>query len=202
MPNFCLIGPSGCGKTTQAKQLAQKYNLNHFSIGAILRSHLEANSNSPLKPFVDAGKWVPENLLMPIVFESLSSCDYQNFIIDGFPRVLLQGRLLEEELVKHTKTLDHIFHLTIPFATIFSRRLKSELESATRFSDPGRSDENAQSIAQRQQSYDQSILPILNYYTDKGLLTQIDATPDIATIFTNLSSKIDQLLIQKDQSGI
>ncbi len=200
MPNFCIIGPSGCGKSTQAKQISEKYGLTHFSIGAILRSYLDANPNTPIKSYVDAGKWVPEEMLMPIVFNSLSTCNFQNFIIDGFPRVLLQGRLLEEELIKHQKHLDHIFHLTIPFTTIFSRRLKSELETGVRFSDPGRTDENEQSIAQRQQSYDESILPILNYYTDKELLSQIDATPDISTIFNNICSKIDQLLIHKEIS--
>lgn len=194
MPNFCIIGPSGCGKSTQAKKIAKKYNLTHFSVGAILRTHIEINPDSELKAFVDEGKWVPENLLMPIVFDSISKCNFQDFIIDGFPRVLLQGRLLEEELLKQGRSLDHIFHLTIPFTTIFSRRLKSELETGTRFSDAGRSDENVQSIAQRQKSYDESILPILNYYIEKGLLTQVDATPDIATIFDNLSVKIDQII--------
>ncbi len=190
---LAIIGPSGCGKSTQARLIAQKYSLTHYSMGALLREHMATHPDSPVKPYVDSGTWAPDSITIPILLEKLKDIQYQNFIVDGFPRVLSQGRMFEEELYKTGHTLNHIIHLTIPFTTIFSRRLKAELETGTRFSDANRTDETPEAIASRQKSYDESIEPILNYYSEKQLITQIDATPDIQTIFANITNIIDSM---------
>lgn len=200
--NLCIIGPSGCGKTTQAQLLAEKYHLTHFSVGKLFRQEIENKTKlgEKLKPFVDAGLWASNDLVLEVLSQALATCHYQNFIVDGFPRILSQGRLLEEELLfKNQTNLTQIFHLNISFSTIYSRRLKVGLSETKTFSDPGRSDETEEGILKRQQSYDESINPILNYYTEKDLLCQIDGTPNIQTIFNNISLKIDQLLIKSSQ---
>lgn len=201
--NLCFIGPSGCGKTTQAELIAKKYQLNHFSVGRLFRQEIQSKSQlgQDLLPYVSDGLWAPDALAIKVVSQALSTCNYQNFIIDGFPRLLSQGRLLEEELLfKNHAQLTQIFHLNIPFSTIASRRLKQGLTTTENFSDQGRTDENQKGIIQRQKSYDETINPILNYYIEKNLLCQVDATPDIQTIYNNICLKIDQLLININQN--
>ncbi len=199
-----IIGPSGSGKSTQAKLLAQKYRLSHFSVGALFRQEIETNSalGQELRPFVDAGKWAPDELALKLIDTNLAKVDYRNLVIDGFPRVLSQGRLFEELLFKNHSTLDQIFHINIPFSAIYARRARSEATSPTgEFSDPGRSDETTETILARQTSYDESILPILDYYAQKNLLTQLDGTPDIDVIFRNLTRALEKLNISKNNNG-
>jgi len=190
-----LIGPSGSGKSTQAKLIAQKYNLTHLSVGTLFRSEIEKQSSlgQKLKTFVDQGIWAPDELAIEVIKNNIAPITYKNFIIDGFPRVLVQGKMFEEMLKLNGSSLTHIFHLNIPISTIYSRRLKTELVDHTRFSDAGRTDETPEAIANRQNSYDQSIIPILEYYTQKELLTQIDATPSVDIISNSIYQKINSL---------
>ena len=104
--NLFIIGPSGCGKSTQAKLIAEKYNLKHLSMGEILREEIASGSGYGLeaKSYVDAGTWAPDDLVFDILINRLSQIDYQNFIVDGFPRVLNQGKIIEFFLKKKNPT--------------------------------------------------------------------------------------------------
>lgn len=190
--NIAIIGPSGCGKSTQAKMLAKEFNLSHFSIGGLIRKEMEDNTalGQELKSYVQQGTWAPDNLVMPVVEKALSSVNFTNFIVDGFPRLVTQGQLLDELLATHGQKLDAIVHLDITFAEIMARRQAEIIMNRTQFSDANRIDETPQAIAQRQQSYDDSISPILEYYQSQQRLVRTDATATIKVIFYHLKQSL------------
>ncbi len=94
-----LLGPVGSGKGTQAKLISERYNVPHISTGEIFRWNIQNNTElgQQAKKFVDAGELVPEELTIKIVEDKLASEECKNgFILDGFPRNLVQAQALEK----------------------------------------------------------------------------------------------------------
>ncbi|MFA7088363.1 MAG: nucleoside monophosphate kinase, partial [Patescibacteria group bacterium] len=150
--NLFIIGPSGCGKSTQAKLIAGKYNLSHLSMGQLLRDEIAAGSGfgDEAKSYLDNGKLVPDDLIFDILIAKLNTLNNQNFIIDGFPRVLNQGKYMEFYLKKKDLPFSLLIHLSVTFEEITARRAKLGSE----FQDENRTDNNPEAIASRQQFYD------------------------------------------------
>ncbi len=190
--NLFIIGPSGCGKSTQAKLIAEKYNLKHLSTGEILREEIASGSGFGLeaKSYVDAGTWAPDDLVFDILVNRLSQIDYQNFIIDGFPRVLNQGRIIELFLKKKNLPFSLLIHLNLTFDEIAARREKM----GTEFQDSSRSDNTPQAVATRQKTYNETIDPIKEYFRSKNLLFDVDGNRPVEPIFADIVKKIDQII--------
>lgn len=96
-----FLGPPGCGKGTQASLIHSKLNLAHISTGDLFRSHIRTGSKLGLqfKEMIDRGMLIEDSLVCKMVFERLSEEDAQNgAILDGFPRTVLQAKILEEAL--------------------------------------------------------------------------------------------------------
>lgn len=189
--NLFIIGPSGCGKSTQAKLIAQKYNLTHFSMGQLLRDEISAGSGfgDEAKSYLDSGKLVPDDLSFDILIKKLNSIDNQNFIIDGFPRVLTQGKFIEFYLQKKSLPFSLLIHLSVTFEEISTRRAKLGAE----FQDQDRTDNTPEAITSRQKFYDDGITPIREYFESKGLFVDIDGNRPIEPIFTDICKKIDKI---------
>ena len=98
--NLFIIGPSGCGKSTQAKLIAEKYGLTHYSMGQLLRDEVTIGSDlgQKLKAVLDEGRWASDELVLDILKSNLAKINNQNFIVDGFPRMLNQGIEIEKYL--------------------------------------------------------------------------------------------------------
>jgi adenylate kinase len=189
--NLFIIGPSGCGKTTQAKMIAQKYNLSHFSMGQLLRDEIASGSALGLqaKQYVDNGTWAPDDLILDILTSHLQKINNQNFIIDGFPRVLNQGRNVEYYLKTINLPFSLLIHLDVTFDEIKKRR---EL-SGQNFQPTDRTDNTPEAIAQRQKSYDETINPILDYFQSVGKLYRVNGNRPVDPIFNDICIKIDNL---------
>ena len=88
---FLIMGPPGAGKGTQAKILAEKFNLEHLSTGDILRSEINNKSDVGLKAqkFMDAGNLVPDDVLLSMMKNKLTQLRNSGIILDGFPRTCL-----------------------------------------------------------------------------------------------------------------
>ncbi len=191
MLNLFIIGPSGCGKSTQAKLIAQKYNLTHLSMGQILRDEMAAGTPEGLeaKSFVNNGILVPEKLTFQLLTGKLNQIGHQNFIIDGFPRNLSQGRYIENFLQQQNQPLDLIIHLDVTFEEISARRAKMGAE----FQDKNRADNTPAAMAARQQFYDDNNDAIMNYFASKNLLFRVDGNRPIEPIFADIDEKISTL---------
>lgn len=190
--NLFIIGPSGCGKSTQAKLIAEKYHLTHFSMGQLFRDEINAGSGYGLeaKSYLDQGIWVPDDLTFDVLINKLTTINYENFIIDGFPRVLNQGKIIEFFLKKQQKPFSLLIHLNVTFAEIMSRRAKLGEE----FQDADRSDNTPEAVTARQKSYDETIIPIKEYFQSKNLLFDVDGNRPIEPIFEDIVNKIEKII--------
>src|SRR4030066_669836 len=113
--NLFIIGPSGCGKSTQAKLIAQKYHLSYLSMGQLLRDEIASGSHLGLdaKKSVDAGTPTPNDVVLPILSNKLNSINNQNFIIDGFPRLVNQGIYIDKYLADKQTKFSLLIHLLV-----------------------------------------------------------------------------------------
>ena len=112
-----LVGPPGCGKGTQAKLLQRRFAVPHISSGDLLRAATQ--QGTPLgvqaKRFMDAGKLVPDDLLLDLIGDRLGQGDCsRGFILDGFPRTLAQAKALTAMMSRQAAALDHAVSLRVP----------------------------------------------------------------------------------------
>lgn len=189
--NLFIIGPSGCGKSTQAKLIAQKYSLTHLSMGQLLRDEIAAASEIGLKakPIIDSGNLVSDEIAFTVLTNNLTKINNQNFIIDGFPRILTQGQFIENFLSNQNQPLDQIIHLDVTFEEIQARRVKL----GDSFQDQSRTDFTPEAIAARQKFYDDNNDSIVDYFQSKNLLFQTDGNRPIEPIFKDICQKINSL---------
>ena len=189
--NLFIIGPSGCGKSTQAKLIAAKYNLTHLSMGQILRDEMAAGSPDGLeaKSYVDSGTLVPEELTFKLLTGKLNQIGNKDFIIDGFPRSIGQGKFIENYLSQVNEPLDLIIHLDVTFEEISARRAKMGAE----FQDQNRTDNTPEAMAARQKFYDDNNGLIMDYFNPKGLILQVDGNRPIEPIFADIDQKVSTL---------
>jgi len=96
-----LLGPPGCGKGTQAAQMSSVLRLPHISTGDLFRDHIRKQTTlgKQAKTFIDAGKLVPDALVLDMLFERISSEDCKlGYLLDGFPRTVPQAEALQQRL--------------------------------------------------------------------------------------------------------
>jgi adenylate kinase len=189
--NLFIIGPSGCGKSTQAKLIAAKYGLTHLSMGQLLRDEIVAASELGLKAksFIDSGTLVPDDVAFAILTTNLAKINNQDFIIDGFPRILTQGQFIENYLATQSQPLDLIIHLDVTFEEIQARRAKMGVS----FQDQNRTDSTPEAIASRQKFYDDNNGLIMDYFASKNLLFRVDGNRPVEPIFDDIAQKVNNL---------
>lgn len=189
--NLFIIGPSGCGKSTQAKLIAEKYGLTHYSTGQLLRDEIAAQTEVGLKTkaLVDQGVWVPDEIVFEVLEKNLDKVNDKNFIVDGFPRMLNQGIIVEDYLKSKGSSFSAVILLDVTFEEINARRQKL----AANFQDASRTDSTPEAIAQRQKSYDDSINPIIEHFEKTGQLIKVDGNRPIEPIFNDICQFIDKI---------
>ncbi len=200
--NLFIVGPSGGGVTQQATLIATKYGLANISMGQLLRDQISMGTELGVraKLFIDQGRWVPDEITFSVLKAALRKINNQNFILDGYPRAINQGPLVEEYLSDFNQSVDALIHLNIDFAEIANRRALNEAQGK-KFHLETRTDDTPQSIARQYQSYRQNIAPILNYFRQKSKLFDVDANRSIENIFSDICQYIDQLISSKPPSA-
>ena len=107
--NLILLGAPGAGKGTQAEKICEKYNISAVSTGNIIREALKNGTDMGLKAksYIDAGKLVPDDVVIGIIKERLAESDCANgFILDGFPRTIPQAEALDTMGIVIYKVVD------------------------------------------------------------------------------------------------
>jgi len=215
--NLLFMGPPGAGKGTQAKRISQKYNIPHISTGDMLREAVAKGTELGLKvkEILEKGELVSDDLINKIVEERLSQNDCDNgFILDGYPRTLVQAKSLDEILKKLSKKLDKAIFVDVPeeklVLRITSRRicpkcgrvynlisLKPKIDEQC--DDCGvkliqRDDDKEETVRQRYKVYMESTQPLINYYKEKGILEVVDGDRDIDVITNDIVNILEELI--------
>jgi adenylate kinase len=165
-----LLGPPGAGKGTQAKRLIESLGIPQVSTGDMLRAAVAAGTpvGREARAWMDAGKLVPDEVVIGVAEERLSQPDArEGFILDGFPRTVAQARALDELLERMGAKLERCVALRVDEDELVQRLLKrAELE--------GRSDDNEEAIRTRMAEYRAKTEPLIAYYRDRGVLAEVD----------------------------
>ena len=185
-----LLGPPGSGKGTQAAELVSRLEAPKISTGDMLRAALAAGTPLGLeaKGYMDAGKLVPDSVVIGLVEERLKEADAQHgFILDGFPRTTAQADALGELLARIGKPLQKVVQLDVPSALIVERTTLRRTDKRTgqiyhlKYSPPPpnaelehRADDREETVKQRLEQYEAMTAALLPYYQRLGLLVRVD----------------------------
>ncbi|MGV6851452.1 MAG: adenylate kinase [bacterium] len=182
-----LLGPPGGGKGTQAARLVEKYSIPHISTGDLLRGAVSAGTELGKKAqaVMDAGELVSDDLVLGILKDRLAESDAENgFILDGFPRNLVQADMLEKVLEEIGQPLDEAVQVEVPDELLIERLLgRAEIE--------GRADDNEETIRKRLQVYQEQTAPVAGYYQEHGKLTQVLGVGSIDEVFERICSALE-----------
>lgn len=113
--NILIFGPNGSGKGTQGTLAKDKYGLDHIESGAIFRKHIGGGTELGMKAkeYINKGELVPDDITIPMVLDVLGSSK-DGWLLDGFPRSLVQGEKLWEALQKDGVKLDYVIEIKLP----------------------------------------------------------------------------------------
>jgi adenylate kinase len=205
-----LVGPPGAGKGTQAQFLAAHYGVPHISTGDIFRANLKENTplGQEAKTYMDAGQLVPDSVTNAMVKDRLTWDDTANgFLLDGFPRNVVQAEVLRAILAEKRTPLDAVLELAIPNELIIGRLSSrrtcracgapSTPDAASCGSCGGelyqREDDKAEVIAKRLDVYEEQTAPIIHFYRTEGLLITIDADGEISEITERATTALSRV---------
>ncbi len=114
--NILIFGPNGSGKGTQGSLVKQKYDLDHIESGAIFRKHIGGGTElgKKAKAFIDRGELVPDDITIPMVLDVLKNSSKNGWLLDGFPRSIVQAQKLWDALQKDNVKLDYVIEILLP----------------------------------------------------------------------------------------
>lgn len=200
-----LLGAPGAGKGTQATRISDKYNLPHISTGDILRKNIKEGTKLGVqaKSFIDAGQLVPDEVVINIVNDRLQQADCNNgYILDGFPRTVAQAEALDK-----VAKIDAVINIAVDASLIVNRitgrRMCACGESYHISMGIGdtcpkcgaklyqRDDDKEETVKARMQVYDTQTAPLIDYYTAKNLVIDVDGGKPLNEVFEQISKVID-----------
>jgi adenylate kinase len=200
-----LLGAPGAGKGTQAKRLAEKYDIPHVSTGDIFRANIK--NQTPIgivaKSYIDKGQLVPDEVTVEIVKQRLNEPDCQKgYLLDGFPRNVYQAEELDK-ISNVEKVIDIEVDLNKLLKRITGRRVCAcgesyhvdFLEGKTECARCGgklyqRADDNEATVNERLSVYQKQTAPLIDYYKKAGKLVVIDGDKAIDEVFEEIVNKL------------
>ncbi|MFB9982478.1 adenylate kinase [Mesorhizobium kowhaii] len=179
-----LLGPPGAGKGTQAQRLVEKHGIPQLSTGDMLRAAVQAGTEvgKRAKAVMDAGELVSDAIVNAIVAERIDQPDCaKGFILDGYPRTLVQADAVEQMLSDRSQGLDAVIELVVDDKALVGRIVKRANE-AQAAGQPVRKDDNPTVFEERLREYYKKTSPLIGYYYAKGKLRSVDGMADIDAV--------------------
>ena len=176
------MGPPGAGKGTQATLLASRLGIPHISTGDIFRANVAQGTElgKEAQRFMDAGEYVPDTVTNAMVRDRLTHDDCRpGFLLDGYPRTVEQVAELDAMLRSAGQKLDVVVELTVDIDEVVTRLVK-------RAQDQGRSDDTEEVIRRRLEVYFEQTAPLIDTYSQRGLLVRVDGMGRIEDVSERL----------------
>ncbi|MGE5314356.1 MAG: adenylate kinase [Acidobacteriota bacterium] len=193
MLNIALFGPPGAGKGTQSEFLIKKYNLFYISTGDILRKEIADKTKLGLEAqsIIASGGLVSDEIIVQIIEKTITeNPDADGFLFDGFPRTYVQAYILEGLMLKLHTSLTRLISLDVPEEVSVARLMHRGKTS-------GRTDDNETVIRTRLREYREKTLPVMQFYKDKGIFTELDGTACIEEVTAQLTEIIREEMSKK-----
>jgi len=174
MKKIVLLGPPGSGKGTQSKFLVEKFGFIQISTGDLLRDQVQKKDSSmgkEISEIMQNGELVPDEIVIKLIIEKITIYKEKNIIFDGFPRNINQAKVLDKSLEKISVSLDKAVFIDVDYEILKERIISRIKESGD---ENKRSDDNIQTLVKRIDVYKKNTLPIVEYYREKGILSEIN----------------------------
>lgn len=195
-----LLGPPGAGKGTQAQRLVEKHGIPQLSTGDMLRAAVQAGTEVGMraKAVMDAGELVSDEIVNAIVAERIDQPDCaKGFILDGYPRTLVQADAVESMLSDRGLNLDAVIELVVDDKALVGRIVK-RAEETKAAGLPVRKDDNPAVFEERLREYYKKTSPLIGYYYAKGKLRGVDGMADIDAV----TQQIEMVLTAATQGAV
>lgn len=204
-----MLGAPGAGKGTQAKMIADKYSVPHISTGDIFRANIKNGTELGMeaKKYMDQGLLVPDELTVKILLDRVAADDCKNgYVLDGFPRTIPQAEVLDKALTELGDKIDYAIDVDVPDENIVKRmsgrraclacgatyhiehvppkqegicdRCGKELVL--------RDDDKPETVLNRLKVYHDQTQPLIEFYSNKGVLKTVDGTQPMETVFDSI----------------
>jgi adenylate kinase len=218
--NLIFLGPPGAGKGTQASRLAQDFRLAYIATGDMLREAVRAGTElgRRAKGYMDAGELVPDELVVAMIRERLEQEDAKDgFILDGFPRNVVQAEALGAELDRLGRRLIAVLLIDVPddvlVRRISGRRVCVKADHIYHVeTDPPkhdgvcdqdgsrlvqREDDKPETVRQRLVVYHDETEPLVEHYEERGLLRRFDGTRSPTEVHDRIRASIATLRLEE-----
>ena len=208
-----MLGAPGAGKGTQAKMIADKYGVPHISTGDIFRANIKNGTELGMeaKKYMDQGLLVPDELTVRILLDRVAQDDCKNgYVLDGFPRTIPQAEVLDCELTKLGDHIDYAINVDVPDENIVKRmsgRRACLTCGATYHIEHVppkkegicdvcgselvlRDDDKPETVKNRLNVYHEQTQPLIDFYTEKGVLKTVDGTVPMEEVFAAITASL------------
>ena len=202
-----MLGAPGAGKGTQAKQIADKYQIPHISTGDIFRANIKNGTElgKKAKEYMDQGALVPDELTCDLVMDRIKQDDCKNgFVLDGFPRTIPQAEALDNALKGIGEKMDYAINVDVPDENIVNRMggrraclncgatyhvvsIPTKVEGICDRCGSEvvlRDDDKPETVQKRLTVYHEQTQPLIDYYKNQGILKSVDGTVPMESVFS------------------
>ncbi len=201
-----MLGAPGAGKGTQAKMIAEKFEIPHISTGDICRANIKNGTELGMeaKKYMDQGLLVPDELTVKILLDRVAQDDCKNgYVLDGFPRTIPQAEVLDKALTELGDKIDYAVNVDVPDENIINRmsgrracvncgatyhivHIPPRKEGFCDTCDSElilRDDDKPETVKNRLDVYHKQTQPLIDFYEAKGVLRSVDGTVDMKDVF-------------------
>lgn len=182
-----MLGPPGAGKGTQAQLLVDRFNFIHLATGDIFRWHVanKTELGKKVAEYLERGDLVPDEIVIEIVKDAIKKALEKHppcIILDGFPRTLAQAKALLDIISELNSRLCAVLYIKV-----------SKDEAVRRLLNRGRHDDTPETISHRFEEYETKTKPIVRFFSEKGLLIEINGEQDIESVHREITTRLREI---------